>query len=83
MLLTVNSKERSGSEIHKTIIEMATTRLKEKYTKEVVSHLHEKFQYKSVMQVPHLDKIVINKGIGAGIFFKIEIASFIASGVVS
>ena len=46
---------------------MATTRLKEKYTKEVVSHLHEKFQYKSIMQVPHLDKIVINKGIGAAV----------------
>lgn len=46
---------------------MATTRLKEKYTKEVVSHLHEKFQYKSIMQVPRLDKIVINKGIGAAV----------------
>ncbi|AYQ34718.1 50S ribosomal protein L5 [Runella sp. SP2] len=46
---------------------MATTRLKEKYTKEVVSHLQEKFQYKSIMQVPHLDKIVINKGIGAAV----------------
>ncbi len=46
---------------------MATTRLKEKYTKEVVSHLQDKFQYKSIMQVPRLSKIVINKGIGGAV----------------
>lgn len=46
---------------------MATPRLKEKYFDEVVSTLKEKFQYKSVMQVPKLEKIVINKGIGAAV----------------
>lgn len=46
---------------------MATPRLKEKYSKEVVSMLKEKFEYKSVMQVPRLTKIVINKGIGAAV----------------
>ena len=46
---------------------MATPRLKEKYTKDVVKHLQDKFQYKSVMQVPRLSKIVINKGIGAAV----------------
>jgi large subunit ribosomal protein L5 len=46
---------------------MAVPRLKEKYTGEVVSQLKEKFQYKSVMQVPRLSKIVINKGIGAAV----------------
>lgn len=46
---------------------MATPRLKEKYVKEVVSQLSDKFQYKSVMQVPRLSKIVINKGIGAAV----------------
>ena len=46
---------------------MATPRLKEKYTKEVAVQLKEKFQYKSVMQVPRLTKIVINKGIGAAV----------------
>lgn len=46
---------------------MATTRLKEKYDKEVVTILQEKFQYKSSMQVPRLSKIVINKGIGAAV----------------
>ena len=39
-------------------------RLKEKYTKEIVPSLKEKFSYKSVMQVPKLEKIVINIGAG-------------------
>lgn len=46
---------------------MATPRLKEKYHSEVVTQLRDKFQYKSVMQVPRLTKIVINKGIGAAV----------------
>ncbi|WP_247232667.1 50S ribosomal protein L5 [Telluribacter sp. SYSU D00476] len=46
---------------------MATPRLKEKYHNEVVTELRDKFQYKSVMQVPRLTKIVINKGIGAAV----------------
>jgi large subunit ribosomal protein L5 len=46
---------------------MATPRLKEKYTKEIVAALKEKFQYKSVMQVPRIEKICINKGIGAAV----------------
>lgn len=40
-----------------------TSRLKELYKKEVVPELMKKFQYKSVMQVPKLEKIVINMGI--------------------
>ncbi len=46
---------------------MATPRLKEKYVNEIVPQLKDKFQYKSVMQVPRLSKIVINKGIGAAV----------------
>ncbi|MDH5608927.1 MAG: 50S ribosomal protein L5 [Cyclobacteriaceae bacterium] len=46
---------------------MANPRLKDKYNKEVVSALKEKFQYSSVMQVPRLKKISINKGIGAAV----------------
>lgn len=46
---------------------MATPRLKEKYENEVKDQLREKFQYKSVMQVPRLTKIVLNKGIGAAV----------------
>jgi large subunit ribosomal protein L5 len=46
---------------------MATPRLKEKYLKELVPQLKDKFQYKSVMQVPRLQKISINKGIGIAV----------------
>ena len=37
--------------------------LKERYQKEIVPALMEKFSYKSVMQVPRLEKIVINMGV--------------------
>ncbi len=46
---------------------MSIARLKEVYNKDVVPGLKDKFQYKSVMQVPKLLKIVINKGIGAAV----------------
>jgi len=46
---------------------MAVPRLKERFVKEVVSSLKDKFQYKSVMQVPKITKIVINKGVGAAV----------------
>ena len=39
-------------------------KLREQYEKEVIPALMKKFQYKSVMQVPKLDKIVINIGLG-------------------
>lgn len=42
-----------------------TSRLKEKYENEVISALMEKFQYSNVMEVPKLEKIVINMGVGA------------------
>lgn len=38
--------------------------LKEQYVKEIVPALMKKFNYKSVMEVPKLDKIVINIGLG-------------------
>lgn len=40
-------------------------RLKELYTKEIIPALTERFNYKTVMQVPKLTKIALNKGIGA------------------
>jgi large subunit ribosomal protein L5 len=40
------------------------SRLSEKYKNEIVSALKTKFQYKSVMQVPKLEKIVLNMGVG-------------------
>jgi large subunit ribosomal protein L5 len=40
-------------------------RLKKKYFDEIVPAMMEKFQYKTIMQVPRLQKIVINQGLGA------------------
>ena len=40
-------------------------RLKSKYKEEIIAALKDKFQYKSVMQVPRLQKIAINQGVGA------------------
>jgi large subunit ribosomal protein L5 len=39
-------------------------RLEERYTKEIKDALMKKFEYKSVMQIPKLDKVVINVGLG-------------------
>ncbi|MBM7588293.1 large subunit ribosomal protein L5 [Bacillus pakistanensis] len=39
-------------------------RLKEKFNSEITPALMSKFDYKSVMQVPKIDKIVVNMGIG-------------------
>lgn len=39
-------------------------RLEERYTKEIKDALMKKFSYKSVMQIPKLDKVVINIGVG-------------------
>lgn len=39
-------------------------RLKDKYFDEIVDGMTKKFSYKNVMQVPKLDKIVINMGVG-------------------
>lgn len=40
------------------------TRIKEKYLAEAVPALQQKFGYKNVMEIPKLDKIVINMGLG-------------------
>ena len=40
------------------------TRIKEKYLAEAVPALQQKFGYKNVMQIPRLEKIVINMGLG-------------------
>ncbi|MBO5364703.1 MAG: 50S ribosomal protein L5 [Clostridia bacterium] len=39
-------------------------RLEEKYTKEIKDALMKKYNYKSVMQIPKLEKVVINMGVG-------------------
>ena len=39
-------------------------RLKDKYVNEIIPAMVKKFDYKNVMQVPKLDKVVINVGLG-------------------
>ncbi len=42
-------------------------RLQEKYQTEVVKALNEKFGYKNVMQLPKLEKVIINMGVGEAV----------------
>jgi large subunit ribosomal protein L5 len=50
--------------------------LKRKYTEEIIPALKKEFKYKSVMQVPRLDKIILNQGVGDAVADKklIEVA---------
>ncbi|MGE0569122.1 MAG: 50S ribosomal protein L5 [Bacteroidia bacterium] len=52
-------------------------RLKEKYRSEIVKNLQDKFQYKTPMQVPKLQKICINQGVGDAVSDKKLIESSI------
>jgi large subunit ribosomal protein L5 len=45
-------------------------RLKDKYRNEIVSNLTKKFSYSTVMQVPKLQKICINQGVGKAVIDK-------------
>ena len=42
-------------------------RLKDRYNSEICKALQEKFQYKNVMQIPRLHKVVVNMGLGEAI----------------
>lgn len=42
-------------------------RLKEKYTSEVTKAMMEKFGYKNVMEIPKIEKVVLNMGIGEAV----------------
>ena len=61
MLRAKSSVIRKNQE---NLFKMAIPRLKDKYISEIIPLLKEKFQYKSVMQVPKVVKIAINRGIG-------------------
>ena len=52
-------------------------RLREKYLKEIVPALMEQFSYKSTMQVPRINKICVNQGLGIAITDK----KFIDTGI--
>jgi large subunit ribosomal protein L5 len=53
-----------------------TPSLKVKYQEEIIPALKQEFDYKSVMQVPRLEKIVVNRGVGKAVADKklIEVA---------
>ena len=57
------TKKEKVQEVAEVLDEMP--RLKEKYLTETVPALKEKFQYENVMQIPKLEKIIINMGLGA------------------
>ena len=44
-----------------------TPRLKQEYNDRIVNNLKETFRYKSIMQVPKLEKIVLSRGVGAAV----------------
>jgi large subunit ribosomal protein L5 len=44
-----------------------TARLQEKYNNEIIKNLAEKFKYGNPMQIPKLDKVVINMGVGEAV----------------
>ena len=48
-------------------MEQYVPNFKKQYEEKVAPALKEQFNYKNVMQVPKLEKIVINQGIGAGV----------------
>ncbi len=48
-------------------MEKYTPQLKRKYQEEIIPVLMKEFSYKSVMQVPKIEKIVINQGVGQAI----------------
>ena len=46
---------------------MATPRLKQKFREEIIPALMKRFNYRSPMQVPRLEKVVINMGVGEAV----------------
>ncbi len=61
------SKKSSGkakAESTKNIVVKIPLRLLDKYKKDIIPSLKEKFSYKNIMEVPKLEKIVVNMGVG-------------------
>lgn len=59
-----NKKEATET---KTVEKAVAPRLFEKYKAEIAPNLMKQFSFKSSMQVPHLEKIVVNMGVGAAV----------------
>lgn len=63
-------QKKASSKEDKTVMEKEikiSPRLGDIYHKEIVPSLMKAFNYKSVMQVPKLDKVVVNMGVGAAV----------------
>jgi len=66
----MSKKESKENKVAKKTTKIATkviTRLEEKYKSEISSNLLKQFSYKSSMQVPRLEKIVVNMGLGGAV----------------
>ncbi|MGB6649210.1 MAG: 50S ribosomal protein L5 [Bacteroidota bacterium] len=61
---TGKEKGKKGAKGEKHLEEKVPVRLSERYKKDIVPGLMKRFSYKNVMQVPRLDKIAINIGVG-------------------
>ncbi len=61
-----DKEEESKGELQTGTPKLPRPRLRKRYAEEVVPKLKEQFSYTSLMQVPKLDKIVINMGTGTG-----------------
>jgi large subunit ribosomal protein L5 len=61
-MATAKSSAKSG-----TAVNESSPRIKVRYLEEAVPKLTKEFGYKSIMQVPRLEKIVINMGVGDAI----------------
>ena len=46
---------------------MAKTRLQEKYLNEATKAMVDKFHYKNVMEIPKIEKVIINMGVGEAV----------------
>ncbi|MGE5362527.1 MAG: 50S ribosomal protein L5 [Bacteroidota bacterium] len=71
-----DKKQKKGAEVQDATVNAAepqvkeekiTPRLFEKYKNDIIPELQKKFSYKSSMQVPKLEKIVVNMGIGSAV----------------
>ena len=58
------SSSKAKAESTKNITVNIPLRLLDKYKKDIVHSLKEKFSYKNIMEVPKLEKIVVNMGVG-------------------
>ena len=61
------AKKKKTEEVNTTVEEKITPRLFTKYKEEIISKLKEEFQYKNIMEVPRLEKIVVNMGVGGAV----------------